>query len=87
MLAVLLLTAPLASSQSQSLTLDANGFLIATEDEVKATGRTVTLVGDASKPGRLSLQLLAWSSQTLRTCWVFSFMNDPAHATPMSATL
>jgi hypothetical protein len=32
---------------------DADGFIIATQDEVKAAGRSVTIVGAANKPGIL----------------------------------
>ena len=41
-----------ASSQS-SLKLDAHGFLIAAPEDLKAAGggRSITIVGDASKPG------------------------------------
>ena len=38
---------------SQSLKLDAHGFLIAAPEDLKAAGggRSITIVGDASKPG------------------------------------
>src|SRR5262245_14265449 len=62
MLAVVALTGPLASSQSQ-IKPDAHGFLIATQDEVKAAGRTVTLVGDSSKPG-IYVQRITWAPNT-----------------------
>ena len=47
----LLLAGPTASSQS--LKLDAHGFLIAAPEDLKpaGTGRSITIVGDASKPG------------------------------------
>jgi quercetin dioxygenase-like cupin family protein len=47
----LLLAGPTASSQS--LKLDAHGFLIAAPEDLKPAGggRSITIVGDASKPG------------------------------------
>jgi quercetin dioxygenase-like cupin family protein len=60
---VLLVTGQMASSQSQSLKPDAHGFLIATQEEVKAAGRTVTLVGDSSKPG-IYVQRITWAPNT-----------------------
>ena len=47
----LLVTSQMASSQA--LKPDAHGFLIAAQEEIKAAdgGRSVTIVGDASKPG------------------------------------
>jgi quercetin dioxygenase-like cupin family protein len=62
-LALLLATSPIASSQSQSLKPDAHGFLIATLDEVKAAGRSVTIVGDSSKPG-IYVQRITWAPNT-----------------------
>jgi len=62
MLAVVVLTGPLASSQSP-IKPDAHGFLIATQEEAKAAGRTVTLVGDASKPG-IYVQRITWAPNT-----------------------
>lgn len=60
MLVVVLLTGPLASSQTQAPKPDAHGFLIASMEDVKAAGRTVTLVGDASKPG-IYVQRITWA--------------------------
>jgi hypothetical protein len=55
-----LITTQMASSQSsQSIKPDAHGFVIATQDEVKAAGRSVTVVGDASKPG-IYVQRITW---------------------------
>ena len=62
-LVVLLLTGPMASSQSQSLKPDAHGFLIATLEDVKAAGRSVTVVGDSSKPG-IYVQRITWAPNT-----------------------
>jgi|KBSSwiS6_1023812.scaffolds.fasta_scaffold58848_1 quercetin dioxygenase-like cupin family protein len=62
-IAVLLVTGQMASSQGQSLKPDAHGFLIATQEEVKAAGRTVTLVGDSSKPG-IYVQRITWAPNT-----------------------
>jgi len=59
-----LITSQLASSQtSQPLKPDAHGFLIATQDEVKAAGRSVTIVGDSSKPG-IYVQRITWAPNT-----------------------
>src|SRR5262245_29132494 len=61
---VMILTGPMASSQSsQPLKPDAHGFLIATQDEAKAAGRSVTLVGDSSKPG-IYVQRITWAPNT-----------------------
>jgi quercetin dioxygenase-like cupin family protein len=59
-----LITSQLASSQSsQAIKPDANGFVIATLDEVKAAGRSVTIVGDSSKPG-IYVQRITWAPNT-----------------------
>ena len=55
-----LMTSQLASSQSsQAIKPDAHGFVIATEEEVKAAGRSVTIVGASSKPG-IYVQPITW---------------------------
>ena len=59
-----LITSQMASSQSnQPIKPDAHGFVIATQDEVKAAGRTVTIVGDSSKPG-IYVQRITWAPNT-----------------------
>src|SRR6187200_1694147 len=59
-----LMTSQLASSQSsQAIKPDAHGFVIATQDEVKAAGRSVTIVGDSSKPG-IYVQRITWAPNT-----------------------
>ena len=59
-----LITSQMASSQSgQTIKPDANGFVIATQDEVKAAGRSVTIVGDSSKPG-IYVQRITWAPNT-----------------------
>ena len=63
MLAVVVLTGPLASSQTQSIKPDAHGFLIATQEEIKAAGRSLTVVGDSSKPG-IYVQRITWAPNT-----------------------
>jgi quercetin dioxygenase-like cupin family protein len=60
--ALLIATSPIASSQSR-FAPDANGFLIATEDEIKGAARSVTLVGDASKPG-IYVTRITWAPNT-----------------------
>lgn len=60
--ALLIVTMPMASSQAR-FTPDAHGFLIATEDEIKAAARSVTLVGDASKPG-IYVTRITWAPNT-----------------------
>jgi quercetin dioxygenase-like cupin family protein len=63
-LATLLITSQIASSQSgQAIKPDANGFVIATLDEVKAAGRSITIVGDSSKPG-IYVQRITWAPNT-----------------------
>ena len=59
---LLVLTGPMASSQS-ALKPDAHGFLIATEEQVKAAGRSVTIVGDSSKPG-IYVTRITWAPNT-----------------------
>lgn len=59
---LLVVTGPMASSQSP-LKADAHGFLIATEDEIKAAGRSVTVLGDASKPG-IYVTRITWAPNT-----------------------
>lgn len=65
MLVAVLVTTQMASSQSSSHQIkpDAHGFLVATEDEVKAAGRSVTLIGDSSKPG-IYVQRITWAPNT-----------------------
>jgi len=58
-----LITSQMASSQSQSIKPDAHGFLIATQDEVQAAGRSLTIVGDSSKPG-IYVQRITWAPHT-----------------------
>jgi quercetin dioxygenase-like cupin family protein len=62
-IAVLVLAGPIASSQTQQLKPDAHGFLIATQDEIKALARSVTVVGDPSKPG-IYVQRITWAPNT-----------------------
>ena len=63
-IAAVLITTQMTSSQSsQPIKPDAHGFIIATQDEVKAAGRSVTIVGDASKPG-LYVQRITWAPHT-----------------------
>jgi quercetin dioxygenase-like cupin family protein len=62
-IAVLLLTGPIASSQSAAPKPDANGFIIATMDEIKAAARSVTVIGDSSKPG-IYVQRITWAPNT-----------------------
>ena len=65
-LAVLLLSGPIASSQSSQSAApkpDADGFIIATTEEIKAAARTVTVVGDPSKPG-IYVQRITWAPNT-----------------------
>jgi len=59
----LVFAGPTASSQSQSLKPDAHGFLIATQEEIKALARSVTVVGDSSKPG-IYVQRITWAPNT-----------------------
>ena len=56
-----LTTSQMASSQS--IKPDPYGFIIAAQDEVKAAGRSVTIVGDASKPG-IYVQRITWAPNT-----------------------
>lgn len=60
--ALLIVTSPIASSQA-TFKPDAHGFLIATEDEIKAAGRSVTLVGDSRKPG-IYVTRITWAPNT-----------------------
>jgi len=60
---VLLLTAPLVSSQAPSIKPDAHGFIIATMDEIKAAARSVTVVGDSRKPG-IYVTRITWAPNT-----------------------
>src|SRR5262245_65775016 len=62
-IAVLALASPIASSQTQSLKPDAHGFLIATQEEIKALARSVTVVGDSNKPG-IYVQRITWAPNT-----------------------
>jgi quercetin dioxygenase-like cupin family protein len=61
-LALLILASPMASSQAR-FKPDAHGFLIATEEEIKAAARSVTIVGDSSKPG-IYVQRITWAPNT-----------------------
>src|SRR5262245_20245762 len=63
MLAVVLLTGSMASGQSPTFKPDAHGFLITTMEEAKAAARSVTLVGDSSKPG-IYVQRITWAPNT-----------------------
>lgn len=60
--ALLLITSPMASSQS-AFKPDAHGFLIATQEDIKAAARSVTVVGDASKPG-IYVTRITWAPNT-----------------------
>jgi quercetin dioxygenase-like cupin family protein len=59
-----LITSQMASSQpNQAIKPDAHGFVIATLDDVKAAARSVTIVGDSSKPG-IYVQRITWAPNT-----------------------
>ena len=61
---MVVVTSQMASSQSnQSIKPDAHGFVVATQDEIKAAGRSVTIVGDSSKPG-IYVQRITWAPNT-----------------------
>lgn len=68
---VVLLTGSIASSQGRGQAAptgpapkpDAHGFLIATLEEIKAAGRSLTVVGDSSKPG-IYVQRITWAPNT-----------------------
>jgi quercetin dioxygenase-like cupin family protein len=60
--ALFFLTSPIASSQSR-FPLDAHGFLIASQDDIKAAARSVTLVGDSTKPG-IYVTRITWAPNT-----------------------
>jgi quercetin dioxygenase-like cupin family protein len=64
--ALLLITSPIASSQtppSWKPTPDAHGFIIATQEEIKAGARSVMVVGDPSKPG-IYVNRITWAPNT-----------------------
>jgi quercetin dioxygenase-like cupin family protein len=67
--ALLVVTSQMASSQAPAAAPapvfkpDAHGFLIATQEEIKAAARTVTVVGDSSKPG-IYVQRITWAPNT-----------------------
>jgi quercetin dioxygenase-like cupin family protein len=66
MIAAVLVTSQIASSQASVPSfkpLDANGFLIATQDEIKAAARSVNVVGDPSKPG-IYVNRITWAPNT-----------------------
>ena len=62
--AVTLLTVG-STASSQSLVPDTHGFLIASPEDLKpaAGGRSITIVGDASKPG-IYVQRITWAPNT-----------------------
>jgi hypothetical protein len=59
---LLTITSPMASSQS-ALKPDAHGFIIATQEDIKAAARSVTVVGDSSKPG-IYVTRITWAPNT-----------------------
>ena len=62
--ALLLITGPMASSQTPpAFKPDAHGFVIATQDEIKAAARSVMVVGDPSKPG-IYVNRITWAPNT-----------------------
>ena len=60
--ALLVVTSPIASSQA-TFTPDANGFLIASQEAIKAAARSVTVVGDSRKPG-IYVTRITWAPNT-----------------------
>ena len=60
--ALLIITSPIASSQS-AIKPDAHGFIIATQAEIQAAARSVTVVGDSSKAG-IYVQRITWAPNT-----------------------
>ena len=61
--ALMVITGPMASSQTPRFTPDAHGFVIATQEEIKAAARSVIVVGDPTKPG-IYVNRITWAPNT-----------------------
>ena len=62
-IAALIVAANQTASSQPRFPPDAHGFLIASQEDIKAAARSVTLVGDSSKPG-IYVTRITWAPGT-----------------------